>query len=717
MNLEWPFASARPGAAGRRTGKPRGGRILREAGGALLFFGVLAGQPELREVGRTALVELAARGYRVPDAETPMRIFPALTGGDLGGSHAGGWRPGVAYLRERPQGASGASVYLRHELLHEASYRTCGGKLPRWAEEAAAMSFSGELTGSEAAPAPGAEEIERLRAAVHADAPLGSGLVATLAHLVAREGWPEAACAVAPGLRKLLGAPFEQAGGFGHILISLPSGRVLDAGGELNARFPPGSLLKIPYAAALREAPAQALGAELAASDTDALLRRKAAFDPARYRLLASPAGLGFPALPPVAGNEANAAQVWRSLLGERGPDGRYAVEANLPELAAIMRASLLSRPERFAGLARNGETPNSTLANQAPQDRAALRELRALAKTGTASDERGQPSVGHLLAVWPADAPVYLAVFRQRGMAGAAVLRRAAPLLRRWREERPARYGKVRVRVLSLAPRAQWEILDECPAFEAGDTRVSLCGRFRLVSSMRGGRSERIVAGVLREPVAGGPVVLETDGETYADAVVDAEARDLRGAARAALRAAVVWNGAHGAHRHGDTRALCDTTHCMVFLGALPGRDFPPANADPKLLNLLDELATRRRLDWLPFAKGGAEPWETRIAAQDIGARTGESQVLEVRRERRKNGAIFIHLLYPGAEDALPCEVFRNAMKLSACPDSVSPAGDGWIFRGVGAGHGLGLSIERAHALSEAGRQAADILRDAYGP
>jgi hypothetical protein len=701
--------------------------ILREAGGALLFFGVLAGQPELHEAGRAALAELAARGYRVPDAEQPARIFPALTGGDLSGRHAGGWRPGVVYLRPQPQGALAAAVYLRHELMHEASYRSCGGKLPRWAEEAAAMSFSGELRGMELTAAPSEEEVERLRAAVRQDAPLASGSLSALRGLAAREGWPEAPCAVSPALEKLLGAPFDQAGGLGYSLVSLLSGRVLESGGDQNARFPPGSLLKIPYAASLRDAPAQALGAELAASDTAALLRRKPAFDPVRYRLLLSPAKNATPdargavALPCLARESAGGHPAgpdernWRACLGERGDEGRYPFAANLPELAAILRASLLSRPEYFAGLARNGETPKSTLAGQAPEDKAALRELRALAKTGTASDERGQPLVGHLLAAWPAEAPVYLALFRQRAVSGAAVLRRAAPLLRRWRAERPAQYGKVRVRLLSLAPRAQWEILDECPAFSAGDARVSLCGRFRIVSSVRGGRSERLVSGVLREPAAGGPAILETDGETYADAVLDAEARHLRGAAREALRAAIVWNGAHGAHRHGDTRSLCDTTHCMVFLGALPETKPSRASADPKLLALLDQLAAVKQMDWLPFATGGAEPWERRLSASEIGARTGETQVLDLRRERRKNGAIFIHLIYPEAEEALPCEIFRNALKLPACPDSVRPVENAWLFQGVGAGHGMGLSIDRAQALSEAGREAADILRDAY--
>lgn len=691
--------------------------MVREAGAAILFFGVLAGQPELHQAGRAAVEELATLGYRVPGEVEPVRVFPALTGGAVSGRHAGGWRPGSIFLRDKPQGTWDARVYLRHELMHEASFRTCGGRLPLWAEEAAALSFSGEVPAG--ADAPDGAVLERLRQAVREGAPLDAVAMDALARLVSRAGWPREACAVAAELEKLLGTAAARSGDLAYLLVSLLSGRVLEAGGDQKSRHPPGSLLKIPYAAALGNAAPSVLGRELAASDTDALLKRKADFDPERYRLFLSPVKGSALGQSPAAGEPPGPDErYWRRFLGERDGDGSFPLTASLPELAQVLRAAFLARPDYFAGLEQNGVLPQSTLFGQAEADKSVLRKLRALAKTGSASDARGTPLVGHLAVAWPADGPVYLAVFRQGGSNGASTLRRAAPLLREWAGRHPAEFGRVRVRLLTLAPRSQWEIRDECPAFSTGRRRVSLCGQFRIVSAARGGRSERRVAGIIHQAPDGGPAVLETDSETYADAVLDAEAQHLKGAARDAMRAVVVWNGSHGSHRHTDTDALCDTTHCMVFRGRLPDAG-PPSTAttDAGLLALLDGLAAARRLHWLPFAKGGAERWEKALDVRELARLVGETEVLDIRRERRKGGAVFVHLLYPGNEDVLPCEVLRNTLKLWSCPDAIEHrAGEGrWIFRGIGEGHGLGLSVSRAAELAEAGRDAAAILRDAY--
>ena len=123
-----------------------GRAVLLEAGAAIIFFGSLIQQPEIAEYGARALQELSVRGYEIPTAAEPVRAYPATTSGSFSASHAGGWRPGVISLRENPQGSAGTEVYLRHELMHEASFRTCKGKLPLWAEEAAAISFAMEST-------------------------------------------------------------------------------------------------------------------------------------------------------------------------------------------------------------------------------------------------------------------------------------------------------------------------------------------------------------------------------------------------------------------------------------------------------------------------------------------------------------------------------------------------------------------------------------------
>ena len=99
--------------------------VLLEAGAAILFFGALAGHPELERSGAQALRELQALGYRTPSVSEPVRVYPAKTGAAFTAGHAGGWHPGVISLREDPAGPFGPEIYLRHELMHEAGHRTC----------------------------------------------------------------------------------------------------------------------------------------------------------------------------------------------------------------------------------------------------------------------------------------------------------------------------------------------------------------------------------------------------------------------------------------------------------------------------------------------------------------------------------------------------------------------------------------------------------------
>jgi SpoIID/LytB domain protein len=89
----------------------------------------------------------------------------------------------------------------------------------------------------------------------------------------------------------------------------------------------------------------------------------------------------------------------------------------------------------------------------------------------------------------------------------------------------------------------------------------------------------------------------------------------------------------------------------------------------------------------------------------------------LEIRRERRKDQQIFVHLLYADSEETISCEVFRNTLKLPSCPDAISRLAEqqAWSFQGIGVGHGVGLSLLQAQALAEQGYSAKQILQDAY--
>lgn len=689
-------------------------RCLFDAGAAILFFGALTQQTELRQSAATAISELAAQGYRIPSEDDPVRVFPALTSGTFSGSHAGGWRAGSIYLRQQPQGGLSEAVYLRHELFHEASYRSCGGRMPAWAEEAAAMHFSGELIGIEPGGLPSELELQSIKNRVRQGAELDGNDRAVLARLVVNAGWPSEPCAVSTKLTDMLGVAFDDAGDSSYLLMSLLSGRILASGGDQFSRLPPGSLLKIPYAAALAQADADLLGAELAASDTDKLFQRREQFQGERYRLFLSP--IKEQKRPTqVAPSDP---QIWRSYMGERNADGDFALQANLPELALAMRAALLSKPDYFRGLSQNGILPNSTLAGQNEPDKRWLRQLQVLAKTGTVSTGEGKPLVGHLLLAWPANHPVFLAIFRQRGVNGAAILSKAAALLRNWQHDYPARFAAVRVSLLTATGPDSWDAKPDCPLVDSPFGRFTVCGQLRIVSTARGSRSERIVKGVLRQTGVNGPTVLETDVDSYVDGVLAAEAQNLAGSAREAMRAVIAWNGSHGQHRHNESNSLCDTTHCMVYLGERP-EDKPRRSRpiDMALMQLLDKLATESGLNWLPFANGGDQHWQRLLSAGELRRVFAENQILDIRRERRKDGELFIRLLYPTSDELLSCEIFRNTLKLPSCPDSVIAVdSQTWQFAGIGAGHGQGLSIARAQALAEGGRSAEQILRDAYG-
>lgn len=692
--------------------KPRFACLF-DAGAAILFFGALTQQPELQHTATHALTELASQGYQIPTENDPVRIFPALTDGDLSGRHAGGWRPGAIYLRRQPQGGFGEDIYLRHELFHEASHRSCGGRLPNWAEEAAAMHFSGELQGQTPVSWPSETELQSIKAHTQHGAELDTNDRATLRRLLSNVAWPSEPCTVPEKLSTLLGRAFTETGSSSYLLMSLLSGRILENGGDILHRLPPGSLLKIPYAAALSHANPDSLATELAASDTEKLLLRHQQFQTDRYQLLLSP--IKNHQLHPKDSSQEN---YWRQYLGERSTDGDFPLQANLPELALSLRAALLAQPGYFKGLTRNGSLKNSTLFDRSEADKRLLNQLQAMAKTGTVSTSEGQPLVGHLAVAWPADHPVFLAVFRQHGINGAGVLPTAIPLLIRWQKNHPPRFASVRVRLLTPTDPSSWQAEADCPELSTIQSRFTVCGQFRIVSSARGSRSERLVSGILHQAPNEGPAVLETDVDSYTDAVLNAEAQTLTGGAREAMRAVIAWNGSHGNHRHADSASLCDTTHCMVFLGELPNAArHRNSDIDIELLQLLDKLATESGLNWLPFANGGDQRWQRQISSKQLQDIFAENQILHMRRERRKNGDLFIRLFYPASEETISCEIFRNTLKLPSCPDAIQPETDEtWQFQGIGAGHGLGLSIVRAQILADNGRNAEQILRDAYG-
>ncbi|MEN6438703.1 MAG: hypothetical protein ABFD97_08970 [Syntrophobacter sp.] len=699
--------------------------FLFEMGAAIILFGSLMHDPRIELYGTEALRELRTLGYRVPANSDPIRVYPA-DGPDLKHLEAGGWRPGVISLRPDPLGTLGPKTYFRHELMHEASFRSCYGKLPLWAEEAAAVDFSGELAGvAQPAEIP-TGELEHLREKIRIGAPFDARAWLTLKLLIAAHGWPREPCAISKEIQKLVSPPPVPVDAiFSAVVISVASGRILESKGDLQGRYPPGSLLKIPYAASLGGEQDETLADELSKSDTGKLLERKSKLDQAAFSRLLSPAGDSnlLRALQARAGTESVRDEKFiRTCLGERDEEGGFPFQANLPELALVMRSSLLYRPDAFPGLSRNGFSEGTTLYRESLRDRKTLEKLHAIAKTGTVSDGRGNPIVGHLMVAWPAENPVYLAVFRIVGGGGASSLWRAVQFLEKWSAVHPVGEADARVTLMTLTPHDSWEIINESTGFDrigpdGWRHQVSTRGKFRILSSAKGSRTERFVSGILEVNPDRSRLVLKTDLESYVDAVLSSEARDLGGEATEAMRAVIAWNTIHGRFRHPETRSVCDSTHCMVFMGDYGEPSKRSGKTRFELIRLLDDIAAERGLEWLPFSKGGAEAWEVRIPQPEAARITGESALLDIRRERTRSGAVSIHLYYEEGEEKVPCDLFRLRMKMPSCPETIAyNAGNNeWVFRGTGQGHGQGLSVERTRELSKSGFSAVQILKDAY--
>jgi hypothetical protein len=191
-----------------------------------------------------------------------------------------------------------------------------------------------------------------------------------------------------------------------------------------------------------------------------------------------------------------------------------------------------------------------------------------------------------------------------------------------------------------------------------------------------------------------GSDVVFRTTLAAYVAGVVNAEDARLTGEARLALAQVV----AHDARvpRH-PGRPLCDTTHCQAFLGTASPR------AEELRALSLPPLPTDR---WLPYSRGGSEPWTVRRTQGEVQAVLGEARAIS-----RAGGQL--RLVAPDGVHNRDCEPARAALQLPGCPTEVVLEGSQVVFRGAGRGHGLGLEVEAAR---RSGLPAAVLLERAYG-
>ncbi len=683
---------------------------LLELGSLLVFQGLLSNDTALQRAGSEAIAELVSAGFAQPAPDETIRVYPQAAG--TNSNHAAAWRPGIIYLRENPKSAFPRSVYLRHELFHEFSFRTCKQPLARWEQEAAAMQFSGEAATPSAEVSDSA--LARLQRAIAIDKPLDELNYETLRQLVAMHGWPTTSCEKNDRLSQLLtsSSALERLP-FSYEVISILTGRSLAKSSEENSAAPPGSLLKLPFAASLQNVAIEELRPALAKSDTEWFVRQldrvsferlDSIFDNRSWHQMLQQA------------SKSACLDSCRFLLGERNSDQDFPVLLTLTELGWLMRNSILALGAERLKFGKLTIAEGGTLQSASQSFKELLNELHALAKTGTASSASGAPLVGHLILSWPEDDPKYLAIFRQGGVRGSGLAEPASQVLKKLRKSLETRGEAVEVKLRRVSrvgdnPNSSCAEIPVSSRVRIGG-RASVCGYWQV----RAGRAVEWVPGLIFQDAEG--VLLRTDAESYADGVLRGEADSLTGTPRAALRAVALWNGLHGKHRHAESQSLCDTSHCMIYRGSMSLPVLSRETTDEKLLALLDILTREKRSElWLQFSEGGVKDWKQSLAEPQLAFLLEEPAVLGLQRRRERDGAVVVDLIYANGSEAVACETFRKRLKLPACPEKIDfdQAKRQWIFFGIGRGHGKGLDVRWLLSPEASGKPASDILQGAY--
>jgi len=190
-----------------------------------------------------------------------------------------------------------------------------------------------------------------------------------------------------------------------------------------------------------------------------------------------------------------------------------------------------------------------------------------------------------------------------------------------------------------------------------------------------------------------GSEVIFRTSLSSYVAGVLAAEHAGLTGEPAVALAQVI----AHDARvqRH-PGRPLCDTTHCQAFLGTAA----PPPEVTRALS--LPDLPTR---DWLPYFRGGDEPWELRRSRSAVRAARGDVQKLQ-------GDGRTVEVTRAAGVERVPCERVRAALRLTGCPTAGLFQEETVRLSGRGRGHGLGLDVEAAR---RSGLTAEELLRRAY--
>ena len=426
--------------------------------------------------------------------------------------------------------------------------------------------------------------------------------------------------------------------------------------------------------------------------------------------------------------------------------------EFTLSPLEAVRVYSWLCRRAPFVVDALAQTASSGTLAGLPDAPWFAARAIAL--KTGTVRSVRSEPLHAWIVAVGPREldgSPSFVAALHGTGRATSALL----PELRRRLEqgltglERSARvqilglarFGSVGLACDDGAPMlvrdggGEWEVAPPGSAVPPGglaEGSTYACPASALVLRFEDAAGREVLRryhGALRlEPLPqpeiastvplraksararlGSPLVLTTSEASY---VVSSLLSELPDGQHEMLKAlALVLRNNLRVPRHAD-RPLCDTTHCQLF-----GHDEgAPAWRHRQAREAVGEIATVEIVPgngeagptWMPFFLGGSAPW------RQARSRTTMEEALGLERAparvtKRDDGSIEFTA---GAVSTLPCEVFRNQLRLPSCPDLVEPTAHGFEFAGHGEGHGIGLDLTAAEALVAKGADYRAVLR-----
>jgi hypothetical protein len=690
---------------------------------------------------------LAAEGIAPVAVPRPVRIGLAT---QLRHGTAAASRPGAIALRPGVAPAGPGAGALRHEVAHQLLFEACpaasgdrlfheafaiatSSELRDWTENSRYVSLARALETLGRAQDLDAPAARRALARLISDAPSSPGrlpraLARRLARCEAGSPW------IAMRAEDLADGDASAADAL--VVLSRHSGELLAARGAAALPLPFGSTLKPFLLAGAREAPPRLAPStlrpgwrcgDIAPGGMDAataLLRscngwflEWAAREPGVVRFGAwGPAltALGLSSLP------ADASEA----IGIR-PSLRISPLG----LAQAYRLLAEARPDLLDVLSRNAR--EGTLARLPRSDALA----GVAAKTGTVLDAEANPRLGWIVAV-DRDLVVVMA---RAGRTPRAFASSFAEALERART--PAG-GAARVQVLGLVE--AFDVTGQCEgkgfvAAREGPLPVPDAGAdVKMLDLARSGPlvcaggpwlvrhpglvRARAYAGVFtfdRAPPLAAPqgaaatpreerarrgadLIFRTTRLLYAAGVVASEDAAAAGEPRIALARVADANAAHSRH---PGRPVCDTTHCQAFLGtSSPAREDRTALASPL-----------RTESWLPFSRGGREPWRDERSTAAVGAVLGST----ARALAFRDGRVSFTVSTGDGSDRweerreLPCEALRGPLKLPSCPERGALENGNVVFEGRGRGHGEGLDLEWA---KRSGLTADEILTRSYG-